>query len=231
MPDRWVRRSRTSPMLARHEALDRMNMVPLRACLAILSYMPSGRLADLPEIFTHADARSAGWSDRDLYAMRDRGDIERLARGIYAQPELAVDPDLVEIAVRAPDATMCLASALAHHDLTDDIPSSIHVALPRTRRPPRTEAPATWHRFNNDTFELGRSALAISDGLSIGLYSPARSIVDTYRLRHLYGTEQALDALKRWLQMRGNQPSDLLGMARRFPKASPAIRDALQTLL
>ncbi|MCY4458700.1 MAG: type IV toxin-antitoxin system AbiEi family antitoxin domain-containing protein [Acidimicrobiaceae bacterium] len=199
--------------------------------MAILSYMSSARLADLPEIFTHADARSAGWSDRDLYAMRDRGDIERLARGIYAQPELTADPDLVEIVIRAPDATLCLTSALACHDLTDEIPSSIHVALPRTRRSPRTEAPATWHRFGNASFELGRTELAISDGLSIGLYSPARSIVDAYRLRHLYGTEQALDALKRWLQMRGNQPSELLDMARRFPKASPAIRGALQTLL
>ena len=188
-------------------------------------------LTELASVFTHADARRAGWSDRDLYAARDRGDILRVARGIYARPQLAVDHDLVEIAVRAPQATMCLTSALAHHDLSDDIPASINVALPRSRRAPRTQARVSWHRFDDDTFDSGRQELPVVDHLTIGIYSPTRSIIDAYRLRHLYGTEQAADALKRWLNKRGNQPADLLTLALDFPAAEPAIRNALQTLL
>ncbi|NJL56446.1 alkene reductase [bacterium] len=45
--------------------------------------------------------------------------------------------DRIEIALRASDATLCLTTALSHHDLTDVIPSEIDVALPRSRRPPR----------------------------------------------------------------------------------------------
>jgi predicted transcriptional regulator of viral defense system len=193
--------------------------------------MPSAALTDLPSIFTHADARRAGLSDRDLYAMRDRGDVQRVARGIYAAPGLRVDFDLAEIAIRAADATICLTSALALHDLSDEIPSSIDVALPRSRRAPRTEAPATWHRFDDDTFHIGQTRLTVINGLTIGLYSPARSIVDAYRLRHLYGTEQALNALKRWLRAPANQPSNLLEVADDVPGSRSAIRSALQTLL
>ena len=188
-------------------------------------------IAGLTEVFTHADARHAGISDRALYQMRDRGDIDRIARGIYAHPGFEADPDLVEIAVRAPSATLCLTSALAHHDLTDDIPPAINVALPRSQRPPKTETPVTWHRFDSDTFDIGRTTTPIAGRLVIGIYSPARTIVDAYRLRHLYGTDQALEALKRWLRIRGNQPAALLEMANRFPKSAPAIQSTLEILL
>ena len=188
-------------------------------------------IAGLTEVFTHADARRAGISDRVLYQMRDCGDIDRIARGIYAHPGFEAGPDLVEIAVRAPSATLCLTSALAYHDLTDDIPPAINAALPRLQRPPKTEAPVTWHRFDSDTFDIGRTTTPIAGRLAIGIYSPARTIVDAYRLRHLYGTDQALEALKRWLRIRGNQPAALLEMASHFPKAAPAIQSTLEILL
>ena len=193
--------------------------------------MTAKAITGLPEVFTHADARHAGISDRDLYRMRDRGDIDRIARGIYSHPGFEADPDLVEIAIRAPKATLCLTSALAYHDLTDDIPLAINVALPRSQRPPKTEAPVTWHRFDTDTFDIGRTTTPVTDRLAIGIYSPTRTIVDAYRLRHLYGTEQAVEALKRWLRVKGNQPAALLEMASHFPKSAPVIRLTLETLL
>ena len=193
--------------------------------------MAAGTIAGLPDVFTHADARRAGISDRNLYRMRDRGDINRIARGIYTYPGFEADPDLVEIAIRAPKATLCLTSALAYHDLTDDIPMAINVALPRSQRPPKTEAQVTWHRFDSDTFDIGRTTTPVTDRLAIGIYSPTRTIVDAYRLRHLYGTDQALEALKRWLRISGNKPSALLDMASRFPKSAPAVRSTLEILL
>ena len=177
------------------------------------------------------EARARGVSDRLLYNWRDRGMVEQIARGISVQPNLAADPDLVEIAVRAPDATLCLTTALARHHLIDDIPPTIDVALPRAQRAPRMSAPVTWHRFNEDTFALGREQLAVHGELAIGIYNPTRSIVDAFRLRHLYGEDQAVEALRRWLAGRGNQPSELLDIARHFPTAEPSLRWMLQVLL
>jgi hypothetical protein len=67
--------------------------------------------------------------------------------------------------------------------------------------------------------------------LSIGLYSPERTIIDLFRLRHDWGSDLAIGALKRWLRGRGNSPAMLSAMAESFPKARPALQNALEILL
>lgn len=53
--------------------------------------------------------------------------IERLAHGIYARGDLdGLDLDLLEATTAAPAATLCLASALTHHGLIDEIPTHHH---------------------------------------------------------------------------------------------------------
>lgn len=190
-----------------------------------------GELHDLPQAFTYAHARALGLTDRDLAQLCDREELERLARGIYNLPGLAADPDLIELALRHDKATLCLTSALAHHDLTDEIPRIIDVALPRGQRHPATAAPATWHSFDPETFDIGRDSLQLTGAIVIGIYSPARSIIDAYRLRNRFGIDAANSALKRWLKQPGNQPAELLQLARRFPRALPIINFTLQTLL
>lgn len=190
-------------------------------------------LAGLPLTFSYTEARDHGLSDRRLYALRDSGVLELLGRGLYRQTGLALeaDPDLLEIAHRAPNATLCLATALARHGLADIIPASIDVAVRRGDRHPRTQAPVTWHSFSADTFDIGRDELVLAGGVSIGMYDQRRCIIDAFRLRHIEGTELAYDALRRWLRRRDSRPGLLLAMTRSFPKAEPSLRTALEILL
>jgi predicted transcriptional regulator of viral defense system len=90
--------------------------------------------------------------------------------------------DLVEIAVRVPAATICLASTLARHGLNDEIPAAVDLALPRNHWPPAVTARVAWRRFAEDTFTVGRQDLAVADAVTIGLYSAERSIIR--RLSH-----------------------------------------------
>jgi Transcriptional regulator, AbiEi antitoxin len=205
-----------------------------------IAYMPiDGRtvqdsiLAGLPAAFSYTDARAAGLSDRRLYALRDAGLIEPLGRGLFQRADAVgeADPNLVEIAHRAPRATLCLTTALARHGLTDAIPASIDAALPRGSRHPQTQAPVTWHTFAPDTFDIGRGELILTASTAIGLYDQQRCLIDAFRLRHLEGTDTAVEALRRWLRRPGAQPSTLLAMARAFPKAEPALRSTLEILL
>jgi Transcriptional regulator, AbiEi antitoxin len=191
------------------------------------------KFAALAPIFSYSQAREAGLSQRRIYWLRDHGFIEPLAQGTYRRSDIPTggDPDLTEIATRAPLATLCLTSALVRHDLTDAIPSKIDIALPRgTRRPP-TAAPVRWHLFDSETFQIGRDLLPLSSADHIGLYGPERSIVDAFRLRHNEGPELAHGALRRWLRRRGSSPAELMRMAQHFPKALPALRTALEILL
>ncbi len=188
-------------------------------------------LATLPSVFTSAEAHGSGVSKRQLYSWRDQGLIESLSQGLFMQAGTEGDPDLIEIAARAPSATLCLTSALARHGLTDQIPESIHVAIERSRRPPRTTAPVTWHRFEEASINIDRQEFQVAEGYKLGVYGPMRSIIDTFRLRHLEGHDAAIEALRRWLKHRGNQPSNLLAMVRHFPTAEKSIRTALEVLL
>jgi len=190
-------------------------------------------LRTLPSIFSYAQGREAGLSHRRIYWLRDNGLIDSLAHGTYrrADAPLDADPDLIEISARASGATICLASALARHDLTDIIPARIDIALPRGHRRPTTAAPVAWHGFAAEKFTIGRETLALSEGATIGLYGAERSIIDAFRLRHQEGPQLAHEALRRWLRRRDASPAALIRMAADFPKALPALRAALEILL
>lgn len=187
-------------------------------------------LDTLPDTFRYSQARQV-LNDRRLRELQTSGLIERTSRGAYRKADAeGGDIDLEEIAVKAARATLCLRSALARHDLIDDIPAAYDVALPRGAWSPTTRARVTWHQFDPATFDVGREELPLGAQASIGIYNPERCLIDAYRMRHLEGPELANEALRRWLR-RGGQPSRLLMTGQAFPQALPALRNALEVLL
>lgn len=186
-------------------------------------------LAELPETFRYSEAR-ARLNERQFRRLLAEGQIAALSRGLYRKSDWLGDDDLIEIASKSPHATICLRSALARHDLIDDIPAEIDIAIPRGSWTPATGAPVRWRHFAVDTFEIGRGRLDLGGDRSIGLYSAERSIIDAFRLRHLEGADLANEALKRWLRA-GGQPSELLRMAKSFPRAITPLRQTMEILL
>lgn len=190
-------------------------------------------MAGLEPVFTLADARASGLRKDQVYSLLAAGEIERAGRGVYLRPE-AIDPVFASLAaatVIRPEATMCLTSALAHHDLSDAIPFGTDIALLRGTRYPAGFVHVNWHGFDRATFDIGRELRVITDGIDVAIYSAERSIVDSFRLMHREGADVAYEALRRWLRRRGSSPSGLLQLATSFPKAEPGLRRALEVLL
>ena len=189
----------------------------------------------LPSIIGRADLARLGLSRHRLYAMARAGELEQIAPGFYARPGGMDDTTAAwaSIGLRKPSATICLLSALALHDLTDEIPRETDIALRRGERALATRfARIRWHSFDRATFDLGRAEHPLGrDGLTIGLYSQERTIIDVFRLRHEIGVDVANEALKRWLGQRGSAPAVLLELAGSFPQALPALRSTLEILL
>ncbi|MFW0774963.1 type IV toxin-antitoxin system AbiEi family antitoxin domain-containing protein [Paenarthrobacter nitroguajacolicus] len=184
--------------------------------------------------FTVKDASRYGVPKASLYRLRDSGFIEQIGPGLYmAAANLDTDLDLIEAAHKAPLATLCLNSALAHYGLIDEIPSSIDLALPRGKTPPQVSSPVTWHLFDKATFDLGRSMIPIegAESAEIGIYSPERSIVDAFRLRASTGYETGIEALRNWLKRPDSQPARLAQLASFLPRSSGPLRRALEVLL
>lgn len=87
---------------------------------------------ELAPAFTLEDAREAGLSKDQVYSLLDREEIERVGRGVYVRPGV-IPPAFTALAAAITvrdDATLCLTSALVHHDLSDAIPFASDIALP-----------------------------------------------------------------------------------------------------
>jgi predicted transcriptional regulator of viral defense system len=184
------------------------------------------------DALTPSTADRAGLSRIGLYRRARAGQFDRIARGIYLPVEApAADWDQLEAAIRRPDATICLTSALAHHDLTDTIPAALDIAIPRGSRTPASTGAIAWHHFDRATFEIGRERITIPGSTQrIGIYSPERSIADAFRLRGEIGYELARDALREWLR-RGGKPARLIEIASRLPRAKSPVLQALDILV
>lgn len=190
------------------------------------------RLRAVGPLFRSGEAVAAGVSWRDLYRLRDEGEIVELSRGLYQLRESAgVDCiDFISVSARVPRAMICMVSALAYWDLTDENPSGVHLAIPRgTHRPVIDYPPSVIHVFAPETFEIGRIELCQRESERFSITSRERSIVDAFRLRHLVGSELAHEALRRYLRSQPQLP-ELSAMGRAL-RAGKAFADSIRLLL
>jgi predicted transcriptional regulator of viral defense system len=151
-----------------------------------------------------------------LYALRDSGQVTELGRGLYRLAEIgeAEHPDLAVIAARAPNAAICLISALSYHGITTQVPSSVHLAVPRgSYHRIKLSIPVTVYRFDPKTFKDGLEMHRIG-GLPLKVYGVTRTVVDCFKFRNKIGLDVALEALRLARQRKRVQNRDLLRYAR-----------------
>lgn len=173
------------------------------------------RFGDRP--FRVAEAERAGVARYQLYRLRARGQVVGVGRGVFRRAGAAISSssDLAAVCARVPAGVICLNSALAYWDLSDELPLAVHVAVARGAHRPRVEHPAVRvHVFAAATFGLERCDERTETGERLRIYSPERSVVDAMRLSHLVGRDLALHALGRYLRRPSAQPRRLLAIAR-----------------
>jgi hypothetical protein len=73
--------------------------------------------------------------------------------------------------------------------------------------------PVTAYRFDPKAFKEGLETHSMG-GLSVGIYSAARSVVDCFKFRNKLGLDVALEALRLARQRKRVQNKDLLRYAR-----------------
>ncbi|MEU4410116.1 type IV toxin-antitoxin system AbiEi family antitoxin domain-containing protein [Streptosporangium sp. NPDC023963] len=192
------------------------------------------RLSALPPTFTATQARQAGLSPRDLTMLATAGDVEELSRGVYRRADAPATAylDLLAVCMRVPRAVVCGESALAIHELIDDIPMSVHIAVPRgTHRPSISYPPTTVAQYAAETFSLAVERFEAAPHEMVPMYSAARSVVDAMRHRRRFGETLALAALGRYLRREGaGGVRDLQEIARELGALS-AVRPAVEAVL
>ena len=153
-------------------------------------------------ILRTSEALRLGIHPRTLYALRDAGILEQLSRGLYhlAESPPLSNPDLVTVALKIPQAVVCLVSALNFHELTTQISHAVDVALRRGAERPRLDYPPLrifW--FSGPAWSEGIEVYQV-DGVSIRIYCPEKSVADSFKYRRKIGLDVALEALKLYRQ-------------------------------
>jgi predicted transcriptional regulator of viral defense system len=145
-----------------------------------------------------AEALRLGIHPRTLYALRDAGVLVRLSRGLYRLADLPplANPDLVIVALRLPQAVICLVSALAFYDLTTQVPHAVDVALHGgTARPALDYPPLRTFWFSGPAWAEGVEVHQLDD-TPVRIYDPEKTVADCFKFRHKLGMDIALEALR-----------------------------------
>ncbi|MBI5853467.1 MAG: type IV toxin-antitoxin system AbiEi family antitoxin domain-containing protein [Planctomycetes bacterium] len=173
-----------------------------------------------------------GVHPRTLYAMRENGILDQLARGLYRLADLPPlgTPDLVAVAKLVPAGVVCLISALSFHELTTQIPHAVHVAIPRGAETPRVDhPPLRVFRFGGESFGAGIDEHEI-DGVKIRIYGPAKTIADCFKFRNVVGSDTALEGLKLYLNSKHASVDELMRCAR-MCRVAAVMRPYVEALL
>jgi predicted transcriptional regulator of viral defense system len=137
-------------------------------------------------------------SFRQLQRLAAEGTVEKLGGGLYRLSE--VEPNELEtiamVASAAPNAIICLLTALRVHEIGTQSPHEVWIALDRKGRTPR-RVPTRLRivRFSGAMLTYGvvqRTML----GVPVSITSPARTVVDCFRYRNKVGIDVAMEALR-----------------------------------
>ena len=162
------------------------------------------------------EVQTLGVHKRTLYKMHHEGLITKLERGVYSLSDgvSLSNPDLAIIASKIPSARICLISALALHNMTNEIPHKIHIALSRSQRNPRLAYPPVQiYRFSGESLTEGVEITSIN-GVKVQVYNPAKTIADCFKFRNQIGKEIAIEALNRGIRERRVTYKEILHYSR-----------------
>ena len=162
------------------------------------------------------DLEAAGIPGSYLARLAHRGLLTRIDRGLYILPDAEVGEhhSLAEASKRLPRGVVCLLSALRYHGLTTQSPSVVWMAIGEKDRQPKAAGRVLRTvRFSGEAQRAGIETHVI-DGVTVRIYSPAKTVADCFKYRNKIGVDVAVEALKDCLEQRLCTADELAQYAR-----------------
>jgi len=149
------------------------------------------------------DLERRGLDRKSIQRLLTAGRLVRVARGLYAPRDAAptADRTVAEVAMLAPQAVVCLLSALRIHGLTTQLPREVWIAVStKAWRPNVGGLPVRVVRFSGRALAEGVEMRAI-EGVPVRLYGAAKTVADCFKYRNKIGLDVALESLREYRRL------------------------------
>lgn len=155
--------------------------------------------------FTTAEALDLNIPRNALAYFEKSGVIERVAKGIYRDPNYESEAeitqeDLALTTYTTKNAVICLISALNFYNMTDQIPREHWLAIPHSQRAPARHLVRAVRMRN---MELGRTTVKIGK-YELAIFDRERCVVDAFRY---LSPEIAIKSLQAYFQCKEHKPN------------------------
>jgi predicted transcriptional regulator of viral defense system len=162
------------------------------------------------------DLEGGGVSRKQLQRLYERGEIERIGRGLYALPGtvLTEKHSLAEACRRVPNGVVCLLSALRFHELTTQNPFEVWMAIDQKAwRPRNTNPRLRLVHLSGRAFHEGVEKHDVG-GVPVRVFSAAKTVADCFKFRNKIGIDVAVEALRDFTRRYRGGANDLARFAR-----------------
>lgn len=144
------------------------------------------------------------------------GRVVRAGRGLYQLPggHMDLESTLAEASKRVPKGVICMISALAYHQLTDQMPRKVWLAIGAKDWEPSVDyPPLRVVRLRSPYLECGVEQHRIS-GVDVPIYSIPKSLADVFRSRRFLDRSVAIECLRNAIDDRKATPAELAQTAK-----------------
>lgn len=166
-----------------------------------------------------------------LRVLEQQRKVERSGRGLYILVGALVTEhhSLAEACKRVPHGVICLASALAIHGLTTQMPHEVWIAIDRkARKPTDGYPPLRVVRFSGDALTSHVQTRKV-EGVKVQVYDPAKTVADCFKYRNKIGLDVAIEALRDcWRKKRATM--DQLWAAAKVCRMTAIMRPYMESL-
>lgn len=163
-----------------------------------------------------SELRKAGISGTAISRAVERGLLLRIGRGLYQRPDADI-PENIQLAEAAklhPSLRIGFVSALAFHDVTDEMPRQVwgaikHGAWKPSSSYPKVKAVRVSEFHYSEHVERHQIA-----GVSVPIFSLPKTLADCFRLPRVVTRSVAIEALGRTIRNKKSTPSEISMVAR-----------------
>lgn len=179
---------------------------------------------------TTAMVDAAGLSRGSLKYLADKGELEKVSRGVYVLPEVWED-ELLNIQTRFKKGVFSLETALFLCDLTDRTPTHFQMTFPKgyNLSSPKMEG-IRCNTVKQDFYNIGIEYMKSPSGNIVRAYSAERTLCDILRIKNHVDVQVVSEAFKRYIERKEKDIPLLSQYAHQF-KVEKKMRTYLEVLL